>query len=47
MSKDPAAPGALVYGVLGWGEAEKAKPMWHDLIRCRAINFFQTGLARL
>ena len=28
------APGARVYGVLGWGEVEAVKPIWNDLIRC-------------
>jgi steroid delta-isomerase-like uncharacterized protein len=28
------APGALVYGVLGWGEVEAVKPIWSDLIHC-------------
>lgn len=32
------SPGALVYGVLGWGEVEKVKPIWHDLLRCFNIN---------
>lgn len=26
------APGALVYGVLGWGEVEAVRPIWNDLI---------------
>lgn len=28
------APGALVYGVLGWGEVEAVKSIWNDLIHC-------------
>ncbi|MCB1765985.1 MAG: ester cyclase [Candidatus Competibacteraceae bacterium] len=28
------APGALVYGVLGWGEIARVKPIWRDLIEC-------------
>jgi len=32
------APDALIYGVLGWGGIEKAKPIWRDLIDCFAIR---------
>lgn len=32
------APGALVYGVLGWGEVENVKLIWQDLVRCFNIN---------
>jgi len=27
-------PGALVYGVLGWGEVDAVKGIWNDLIHC-------------
>ena len=32
------APDALIYGVLGWGEIDKARPIWQDLINCFNIN---------
>jgi predicted ester cyclase len=28
------APGAVVYGVLGWGEVAKARPIWEQLVSC-------------
>ena len=31
-------PDALVYGVLGWGELEKVKPVWQEIMRCFNIN---------
>jgi steroid delta-isomerase-like uncharacterized protein len=27
-------PDALIYGVLGWGDLEKAKPIWKELHEC-------------
>jgi len=27
-------PDALVWGVLGWGEIDKVRPIWQDLIEC-------------
>ena len=30
--------GRLVYGVLGWGELEKDKPVWQEIMRCFNIN---------
>ncbi|SDR00895.1 conserved hypothetical protein, steroid delta-isomerase-related [Rhizobiales bacterium GAS191] len=35
---DTFAADALIYGVLGWGEVEKVKPIWRDLIRCFQFN---------
>jgi predicted ester cyclase len=32
------APDAVVYGVLGWGEIAKARPVWEQLVRCFQIN---------
>lgn len=32
------APGALVYGVLGWGTLEQVRPIWHDLIDSFRVN---------
>lgn len=32
------APEAMIFGVLGWGGLEKAKPIWRELIECFAIN---------
>ena len=31
-------PDALVYGVLGWGELDKVKPVWQEFMRCFNIN---------
>jgi steroid delta-isomerase-like uncharacterized protein len=31
-------PDALVWGVLGWGEIEKVRPIWKSLIECLQIN---------
>jgi len=31
-------PDALIYGVLGWGEIEKVKPVWQEIMRCFNIN---------
>ena len=28
------APDAVVYGVLGWGTIEKARPIWEQLVSC-------------
>jgi steroid delta-isomerase-like uncharacterized protein len=33
------APDALIYGALGWGGLERARPVWDQLMRC-----FQTSL---
>lgn len=32
------APGALVYGVLGWGEVAKVRTIWEQLVGCFAMN---------
>ena len=32
------APDAVVYGVLGWGELAKAKPIWESLMRSFRIR---------
>lgn len=32
------APGALVYGVLGWGEVPKVRPIWEQLVDCFAMQ---------
>jgi hypothetical protein len=29
---------ALVWGVLGWGTIEQARPIWKDLIECLQIH---------
>ncbi|MCB9896652.1 MAG: nuclear transport factor 2 family protein [Planctomycetes bacterium] len=31
-------PDALVWGVLGWGEIEKVRPIWKDLIECLGMQ---------
>jgi steroid delta-isomerase-like uncharacterized protein len=28
------APNAVVYGVLGWGDLTKARPVWEELVTC-------------
>ena len=32
------APGAVVFGVLGWGEIAKARPIWEQLLRSFAMQ---------
>jgi predicted ester cyclase len=32
------APGALIWGVLGWGEVEVARPIWKELIEALQIQ---------
>src|SRR4051812_33527592 len=32
------APDAVIYGVLGWGSVEQARPIWNDLIECWQIQ---------
>jgi len=32
------APGAVVYGVLGWGDMAKARPIWEQLVGCFRMN---------
>ena len=32
------APDAVVYGVLGWGSLDKARPIWQQLMTCFQIN---------
>jgi steroid delta-isomerase-like uncharacterized protein len=32
------APGAVVYGVLGWGDLAKARPIWQQLLTCFQMN---------
>lgn len=32
------APGALVYGVLGWGEVSKVRLIWEQLVGCFAMK---------
>jgi len=32
------APGAVVYGVLGWGDIIKARPIWEQLVNCFQMN---------
>ena len=39
------APGALVYGVLGWGDLEVAKPIWNMLVTAFQINLKIENLA--
>lgn len=31
-------PDAQIFGVLGWGGLDKARPIWEQLIRCFHIN---------
>ena len=31
-------PDAVVYGVLGWGSLDKARPIWQQLVTCFQIN---------
>ena len=32
------APDALVWGVLGWGTIETARPIWQDLMQCLKLQ---------
>lgn len=32
------APDAQIWGVLGWGNVDKARPVWHDLMEALQIN---------
>ena len=32
------APGAVIYGVLGWGDIAKARPIWEQLVSCFQMN---------
>lgn len=32
------APGAVVYGVLGWGDVSKVRPIWQELSDCFAME---------
>ena len=32
------APGAVVYGVLGWGDLKKARPVWEQLAKAFQMN---------
>jgi steroid delta-isomerase-like uncharacterized protein len=32
------APDALIYGALGWGGLETARPVWSDLMRCFQVS---------
>ena len=32
------APGAIIYGVLGWGDVSKARPVWEQLTSSFDIN---------
>ena len=32
------APEAVIYGVLGWGDLSKARPIWEQLISCFQMN---------
>jgi steroid delta-isomerase-like uncharacterized protein len=29
---------ACIWGVLGWGNIQQARPVWHDLMTCLQIN---------
>lgn len=35
---DLFTPDALIYGVLGWGEIEKVKPIWRQLMHSFQLN---------
>lgn len=37
-------PDAQIYGVLGWGGLEKARPIWEQLIRCFGMQLEIVGL---
>jgi ketosteroid isomerase-like protein len=39
------APDALVYGVLGWGEVPKVRPIWEQLINCFRMNLHAESMA--
>jgi hypothetical protein len=39
------APGALVYGVLGFGGLDKARPIWEQLITCSTKSSTSSSLA--
>lgn len=39
------APGALVYGVLGWGEVAKVRPIWETLISSFAMKLQVDAMA--
>ncbi len=32
------APEAVIYGVLGWGNLDKARPVWEQLVTCFQMN---------
>jgi steroid delta-isomerase-like uncharacterized protein len=38
------APDALVWGVLGWGTIEQARPVWKDLMECLGIHLQVKGM---
>lgn len=38
-------PGALVYGVLGWGEIPKVRPIWEQLVSCFAMSLQVESMA--
>lgn len=35
---------ALVWGVLGWGTLEQARPVWRDLMNCLQIQLQVDGI---
>lgn len=39
------APDAVVYGVLGWGEIEKVRPIWEQLVRCFTMQLHIEAMA--
>ena len=39
------APGALIYGVLGWGEIDKAMPIWRELVHSLKMNLVIDDMA--
>ncbi len=39
------APGALIYGALGWGGVDVARPIWSDLMRCFQVSLEVDAMA--
>ena len=38
------APDALIFGVLGWGKIDVARPIWKDLIESLQLQFEPTAM---
>lgn len=39
------APDAVVFGVLGWGDLTKARPIWEQLVTCFQMNLQVEAMA--